>query len=233
MDLPEAKVGTLHFSRFPIEYNMRKKKIIIPTCILVAIFILQMTGGILHAQEETTTTEKVLWTPLLYMDIPPFTELMKLSLILFIRLLPMAAAAAAIKIWMIKRKLSLPNGLGSEEKLVETTLAETVVELLFLILLINYFTPVVSSLLVSVGITVPATAGGNIVRILLHFLFVLPYQCLLGAVFCMLQFNLLTPTETGELRKYFKYGAFLALVLPVLIMIFVSIVKGLLQRSYI
>lgn len=152
---------------------------------------------------------------------------------MLLKLLPVILIAAALKVWLLKRKFSIPMKLKPMEKLSVATLSETAVSLYLLLVLIVFFTPAVTSLAADVGLAPAATAWGTFVKLFLHTLFVLPYICVVGAVLILLLISLTTSVNRDGLRGHFKFSAILALITPAVLVVFLLITRIVFKWNYI
>ncbi len=225
---------------------MRKNNSTIYTFLLFFVFIILFVPAILSAQEETeegtaeefkpgplwvmlTTSEKSLTKALEIFGLFLFVKFLPILL----KLLPVIVFASLIKIWLLKRKFAVPWKLRSIEKLSITTFAETVVEMYFLLVFIIFFIPAVSSVIKGTALAGTTTEIGLFFKFIVHTLVTIPYQCFLGAVLSLLLLHILTPMGLKELRQYFKFGAFLALIPPATLIVFVFFTRILFKWNYI
>ena len=173
--------------------------------LLVAIIFIVPTG--LHAD----------WEPLLPTG-AGFSVFLLSVFSLFIQFWPLTViiVAALIKMWLLKRKLSIPLKWKPMEKLIIGTLAETIVELFLLSLIVGFLVPAAISLVSEPPFTSHLLDNFKLVA---HMLIALPFYCFLGAVSNLLLINLLTPLEKKQQRRYFKFGVLLSLIVPALVLI--------------
>lgn len=218
---------------------MRKNKSTIYTFLFFFLFIILFVPAILSAQEETGAEEETaeelgpgpLWTLIFFPVGGVFMTILKASFLVLLKLFPVVAIASVFKIRVLKRKLSLP--WKSIEKLSITTFSETVVEMTFFLFFMFFFTPAIASLLKNIGFTGTTSEIGLFLKFIAHTLVAIPYQCVLGAVLSLLLLHLVTPMSLKELRQYFKFGAFLALIPPVTLIVFIFFTRILLKWNYI
>lgn len=200
--------------------------------IILVIFIILIIPGNPKAEEKTAeeTTPGPLWK-LLFFPLGVFLNVLEKLLNVLLKLLPVVAIATGIKIWLLKRKLSLP--WKSFEKLSITTFSETVVEMSFLLFIMVFFIPAISSLLKDIGLAETVTEIGYFFKFTIYILIVIPYQAVISAILCLLLIHLSTPMNLEEIRQYFKFGALLALILPGILFIFIFIFRILFNWNYI
>jgi hypothetical protein len=212
---------------------MRKNKSIIYTYFLLAVFLILIVPGNLQAQEEETK-EAIKIIQLVPQKKDFFAFFFKTFPSLFLKLLPLIAMAAFIKVWLLKRKLSIPWKLIEMEKLSIATLAETVVAVFFLFLVIAFLSPAVSFALTDgLKITLADTPGSQALKFFIHTLIALPFYCFISGLIIMVLIHLLKPTEKEERGRYYKYSVFLALITPVFLVVFVLASRILLKWNYI
>ncbi len=215
---------------------MRKNKSTIYTFLFLLVFITLIVPGSLYTEEETEaetdaeTKPGPLWT-LIFFPVGVFMAILKASFLVLLKLFPVVAIASVIKIWLLKRKLSLP--WKSIEKLSITTFSETVVEMTFFLFFIFFFTPAIASVLKNIGFTGTTSEIGLFLKFIVHTLVAIPYQCVLGALLSLLLLHILTPMSLKELRRYFKFGASLALIPPVTLIVFIFFTRILFKWNYI
>ena len=140
---------------------------------------------------------------------------------LFLSLWPITVVvvAAMIKVWLLKKKLSVPWELKPMEKLCLGTLGETIGEFIFLTLVMWLFKPAVYDVL-----NIEAAAAPKRIDVLLHVAIVIPWYCIMGAISMLILINFLTTLDRNELRRqYLKTSALLSLILPVLIILIFTI----------
>lgn len=186
---------------------MRKNTVKNHTYLFLIVIAVLFVPGNLHAQWDRLVPKTL--------DFPVFVSLLPL----FIKFWPLIVIviAALIKMWLLKRKLSIPWKWKSLEKLSMATLAETIVELFFLFLIMVFFAPAVSSVLNDIKFLAAASAN---IKFVIHVAVVIPYYCFIGAVLILLLINFISPVNREQLRhRYFKYGAFLAVIVPVLLIV--------------
>ena len=211
---------------------MRKNKSKTYTYFLLAVFLILIVPGNLQAQEETEEAIKIIQLVPQKKDF--FAFFFKAFPSLFLKLLPIIAMAAFIKVWLLKRKLSIPWELTKMEKLSIAVLAETAVGVFFLFLVIAFFTPAISYALTdSLKITFADTPGSQTLKFFIHTLVALPFYCIISGLIIMVLIHLLKPIEKEERGRYYKYSAFLALITPVLLVVFVFVSRILLKWSYL
>jgi len=216
---------------------MRKNKSIIHTyfvlAFLLALFV--MVPGSLLAQESTEGQEQeaVKTIPLLPLEMGFWKFFFNTFPGLFLQLLPAAAAAALIKTWLLKRKLSIPWNWNPVEKLSLAVLAETLVEILFLFLFVAFFAFALSSFLTDQGIIFADSVGGQTLRFIAYTAVALPYHCFISALLILALIHLVMPLKKDEQRQYYRYGAFLALITPVLLVVFIVVGRMLFKWNYI
>lgn len=215
---------------------MRKNKSIIYTYFLLVglmVLLLLIVPENLQAQEEETE-EAIKIIQLIPQKKDFLAFFLKTFPSLFIKLLPIIAVAAFIKVWLLKRKLSIPWKLTEMEKLSIAVLAETAVGVFFLFLVIAFFTPAISFALTDgLKITFADTPGSQTLKFFIHTLVALPFYCIISGLIILVLIHLLKPIEKEERGRYYKYGAFLALITPVLLVVFVFASRLLLKWSYI
>jgi len=148
-----------------------------------------------------------------------FTRLVSPFYLILLFPLAVFVIASLIKIWLLKQKLSLPWKGKIIEKLSITTFAETFAESFFLGLIILFFTPAILSLFSDIGLAAPETISGQLLRLIIALLIVMPYQCVVGAILNLLLIHLITPMNSEKRRQYFKFSVILALIFPLLIII--------------
>jgi hypothetical protein len=168
------------------------------------LFIVFLIPGNLFAQETLFSV---------------FTRFVSPFYLVLISPLAVFVIAFFIKIWLLKRKLSLPWKGKIIEKLPIITFAETFAESFFLGLIILFFTPAIFSLFTDIGLTAPETISGQLLRLIIALIIVMPYQCVVGAILNLLLINLFVPINSGKRRQYFKYSVMLALIFPLLMII--------------
>jgi hypothetical protein len=215
---------------------MRKNKSITYTyfllTVLTVLLFLIVPGNLQAQEEETEEATKV--TQLIPEKKDFFAFFFKTFPSLFLNLLPIIAMAAFIKVWLLKRKLSIPWKWPQMEKLSIAALAETAVAVLWLFLVIAFFTPAISSVLTdSLKITFADTPGSQGLRFFIHTLAALPFYCIISGLLILILIHLLKPIAKEEMGRYYKYGALLALITPVLLVVFVVAGRVLLKWSYI
>jgi hypothetical protein len=122
-----------------------------------------------------------------------------------------------IKVWLLKKKLSVPWEFKQMEKLCLGTLAETIGEFIFLSMIMGFFAPAVNDVFAHIKFIAAASTG---VKVILHTAIVIPWYCIMGAISMLILINFLTTLDRKELRRqYLKTGALLSLILPVLIIL--------------
>jgi hypothetical protein len=226
-------VTCLLFRLFIVEYIMRKNKSKTYTYFLLAVFLILIVPGILQAQEEETE-EPIEMIQLVPQKKDFLAFFLKTFPSLFIQLLPIIAVAAFIKAWLLKRKLSIPWKLAQVEKLSIAALAETAVGVFLLFLIIAFFTPAISYALTDgLKITFADTPGSQTLKFFIHTLVALPFYCIISGLIIMILIHLLKPIKEEERGRYYKYGAFLALITPVLLVVFVFVSRILVKWNYI
>jgi hypothetical protein len=172
--------------------------------ILVGIFIF-LIPGILHAE-----------LPRGLDFIEDFAKLFPLFLLYWP--IVVVIVSSVIKIWLLKRRLSIPWKLKSIEKLCLGVLGETVVEFIFLNLIMWMFKPAVHDVLNIQTATSPK--GPNLI---LHIAIVIPWYCIMGTISMLILINFLTTLDKKELRRqYLKTGALLSLILPMIIILILT-----------
>ena len=126
-----------------------------------------------------------------------------------------------IKIWLMKRKLSLPWKLHHIEKLTLASLAETIVEFVFLVLTWWFFNPAVTDLLKNMDLTTLKAKG---VHAILHTALATPFYCILGTLTMLALLNFLASLDREQLRrKYVAFSILLSLLLPVTIILTIAV----------
>jgi len=174
---------------------------------LIVIVILFVPGN-LHAQWERLVPKTLNFQAFIVSLLPLFIKFWPLVVIVI---------AALIKMWLLKRKLSIPWKWKSIEKLSMATLAETIVELFFLSLIMFFFAPAVSSVLSDIQFLANASAN---IKFVIHVVVVIPYYCFISAILILLLINFISAINLEQQwRQYFKYGAFLAAIVPGLLII--------------
>ncbi|NIM17399.1 MAG: hypothetical protein GTO45_35800 [Candidatus Aminicenantes bacterium] len=215
---------------------MRKNKSVTYTYFLLAglaVLLILIVPGNLQAQEEETE-EAIKIIQLVPQKKDFFAFFFKTFPSLFLKLLPIIAIAAFIKVWLLKRKLSIPWKWTQMEKLSIAALAETAVGVFLLFLVIAFFTPAISSVLTdSLKVTFADTPGSQTLKFFIHTLVALPFYCIISGLIILVLIHLLKPIEKEERGRYYKYGAFLALITPVLLVVFVFVSRILVKWSYI
>ena len=132
-----------------------------------------------------------------------------------------AVVTAMIKVWLLKRKLTVPWEFKPMEKLCLGTLAETIGEFIFLSLIMGFFAPAVNDVFGHIKFIAAASAG---VKVILHTAIVIPWYCIMGTISILILINFLTTLDKKELRRqYLKTGALLSLILPVLIILILTV----------
>jgi hypothetical protein len=200
---------------------MRKNKPIHYLYLLFTAFIVLLVPDRLYAEE----------TSLLFPSIDGFLDLFVQLYPFLVKLLPVIILAALIKIWLLKRKFSLP--WNSLEKVSAVTVSETLVEIFILLLLVLFFTPALASILTGIGYSAAASPGGEAVRFIIHTALVIPYHCIIGALLMVIALNLIKTMPREELRRHVKFGALLAAITPALLMVFVFLSRVVLKWTYI
>lgn len=128
---------------------------------------------------------------------------------------------AMIKVWLLKKRLSVPWELKPMEKLYLGTLGETIGEFIFLSMIMGFFAPAVNDVFGHIKFAAAASAG---VKVILHTAIVIPWYCIMGAISMLILINFLTTLDRKELRRqYLKTSAFLSLILPVLIILILTV----------
>lgn len=148
---------------------------------------------------------------------------------LFLLFWPIIAVVVAtiIKVWLLKRILTVPRKLKPLENLSLGTLAETIVEFIFLTLIIGFFAPAVEEIFGHFKFISTASAG---VKLILQIAIAIPWYCILGTLSLLVLINFLTTLDKQQLRRqYLKTSVLLSLILPVLI-ILILIVRVLLFK---
>jgi hypothetical protein len=173
----------------------------------LVVIIIFLVPGILHAD---------LPQPLTFVD--QFAGLLPLFLLFWP--LTVVVVTTMIKVWLLKRKLTVPWKFNSMEKLCLGTLAETIGEFIFLSLIMGFFAPAVNDVFAHIKFIAAASAG---VKVILHTAIVLPWYCIMGTIAMLILINFLTTLDKQALRRqYLKTSALLSLILPVLIVLILT-----------
>ena len=171
----------------------------------LVVMIIFLLPGILHANLPAPLGLTGILAALL-----PFVLLLLPLTVIFV--------PAMIKVWLLKGKLSVPWKYKPIEKLSLGALAETVVEFVFLNL-IMWFQPAVYEVL-----NIDAAAAPKNINILLHVAIVIPWYCIMGTISMTIFINFLTTLDKKELRRqYLKTSALLSLIMPVVVIIIIAI----------
>lgn len=126
-----------------------------------------------------------------------------------------------VKVWLLKRKLTVPWKFKPMEKLCIGTLAETIAEFIFLSLIMGFFAPAVNDVFGHIKFIAAASAG---VKAILHVAIVIPWYCIMGTISMLILINFLITLDKQELRRqYLKTSALLSLILPVLIILILTV----------
>jgi len=171
---------------------------------LLLVIIIFLLPGVAHAD---------LPQPLNFID--QLAGLLPLSLLFWP--ITVVVVTAMIKVWLLKKKLSVPREFKPMEKLSLGTLAETIGEFIFLSMIMGFFAPAVNDVFAHIKFIAAASAG---VKLILHTAIVIPWYCIMGAISMLILINFLTTLDKQELRRqYLKTSALLSLILPVLIIL--------------
>jgi len=131
------------------------------------------------------------------------------------------AVTSVVKVLLLKRKLSVPWKLKAMEKLSLATVAETIVEFMFLILMWWFFAPAVNDLLKNMELTTTAAKG---LKVIIHTAIVIPWYCILGTITTLVLINFTGSPDKQQLRrKYLKFSILISLILPVLIILIIAV----------
>jgi hypothetical protein len=161
----------------------------------------------------------------LHADLPGplgFIDLLVTMVPLVLLLLPITVFVfpTLVKVWVLKRKLSMPWKFKTIEKLSLGALAETIAEFIFLNLTIWLFKPAVNDVL---NIEAASTTPKDI-NVLLHAAIVIPWYCIMGTISMLILINFLTTLDKQEIsRQYLKTSALLSLILPVIIILIITV----------
>jgi hypothetical protein len=168
------------------------------------VIIIFLLPGVVHAD---------LPQPLNFVD--QLAELLPLFLLFWPT--TVVVVTAMIKVWLLKKKLTVPWEFKPMEKLCLGTLAETIGEFIFLSMIMGFFAPAVNDVFAHIKFIAAASAG---VKVILHAAIVIPWYCIMGTISMLILINFLTTLDRKELRhQYLKTGALLSLILPVLIIL--------------
>ncbi len=126
--------------------------------------------------------------------------------------------SAAIKGAMVKKKFAIPTGWKPVEKVIVGSLAETLVEKIFLACLVLFFTPALGGLLIKLGLAAPTTPGQAALVFLIIYGCLLPYQLVIGTLLNIQLSNLIMNLEEEKIKKLLKFHVLLALVFPVVLL---------------
>ena len=163
---------------------------------------------------------------ILHADLPQplnFVDQLAGLLPLFLLFWPITVVVVTtmVKVWLLKRKLTVPWEFKPMEKLCLGTLAETIGEFIFLTLIIGFFTPAVNDVFSHIKFIAAASAG---VKVILHTAIVIPWYCIMGTISMLILINFLTTLDKQEIRRqYLKTSALLSLILPVLIILILTV----------
>ena len=186
---------------------MVKKNTINYSYFFLLVIIIFLVPGILEAK---------LPQPLTFVD--QFAGLLPFFLLFWP--ITVVVVTSIVKVWLLKRKLSIPWKFKSIEKLSLGALAETITEFIFLTLTIWLFKPAVNDLL---NIEAGAAAPKGI-NVLLQTAMVIPWYCIMGTISMLVLINFLTNLDKKELsRQYLKPSALLSLILPLLIILIITV----------
>jgi hypothetical protein len=126
-----------------------------------------------------------------------------------------------IKVWLLKRKVTVPWEFKPMEKLCSGTLAETIGEFIFLTLIMWFFAPAVNDVFGHIKFIAAASAG---TKVILHTAIVIPWYCIMGTISMLVLINFLTTLDKKELRRqYLKTSTLMSLILPVLIILIITV----------
>ena len=172
------------------------------------VIIIFLLPGVLHAD---------LPQPLSFVD--QLAGLLPLFLLFWP--ITVIVVTAMIKVWLLKKKLSVPWELKPIEKLCLGTLGETIGEFIFLSMIMGFFAPAVNDVFGHTKFIAAASAG---VKVILHTAIVIPWYCIMGTISMLILINFLTTLDKQELRRqYLKTSALLSLILPVLIILILAV----------
>jgi len=125
------------------------------------------------------------------------------------------------KIWLLKALLSLPRRFNVMEKLTLATLAETIVEFIFLTLSWWFMSPWVNDLLKNMDLS---SIQGKGVYTILKITAAIPLHCFFGTISILVLINFVALVDKDRLRKqYLKFSILLSLMLPILIILIIAI----------
>lgn len=186
---------------------MSKNKLKNHTFFFLFVIIIFLVPGILHAD---------LPQPLNFID--QLAGLLPLFLLFWP--ITVVVVTTIVKVWLLKRKLTVPREFKPMEKLCLGTLAETIGEFIFLTLIMWFFAPAVNDVFGHIKFIAAASAG---VKVILHTAIVIPWYCIMGTISMLILINFLTTLDKQELRRqYLKTSALLSLILPVLIILILT-----------
>ena len=171
------------------------------------VMMIFLVPGILHAD---------LPQPLAFVD--QFAGLLPFFLLFW----PITAVVVTtiVKVWLLKRKLSIPWKFKPMEKLCLGALGETIAEFIFFNLIMWLFKPAVHDVL---NIEAAAAAPKDI-NVLIHAAIVIPWYCIMGTISMLVLINFLTTLDKQEIkRQYLKASALLSLILPVMIILIITV----------
>ncbi|MCP4217561.1 MAG: hypothetical protein GY765_23165 [bacterium] len=231
---------------------MQKNKIKIITYLFLAIFMLTLAPTIILAQdtgnetksesvteEEEQEEEKAepldpkkgpLWMAFFFPEGDTAAKL-KLYLSIFLKMLLVILIAAAIKVYFLKKHLKIP--WKNSEKLAVAAYSETLVEMVFYFLLILFFMPSLPLILTEIAPTAEITEMAVLGKFAVLSLLSMAILWVVGGILTAMLVALVDSNEWGKLKRHFKIGAFLGLIPPVVMLVFLFVCRIVMGWNYL
>jgi hypothetical protein len=134
---------------------------------------------------------------------------------------PVVLLSSLIKIRLIKRKLNFPWKIL--EKVSISTMAESIIEVLVLMMTIFFFKPAFSQILNFLGHSPVASWNGEAVNFILHTVMSIPWYCLLGIPLILVLLNFLVPRNLEDWKKESGYAALLTAITPATLVVYLFV----------
>jgi len=206
---------------------MHKNKTLFYTLIAVMILSVFALPAALLAQDEAAAGEEAPEPPKPFkpgffsMDHNFWGMFDQIVPLLLNFILPVVLLSSIIKVWLLKRKLKFP--WQSLEKVSLTTMAESIVEVLVLIMTVFFFKPAFSHILDFLGYTPTPAWTSEALTYALHTVMAIPYHCIIGALPVLVLLNFLVPVKLEERKKDAWYAAFFAAITPLTLAVYLVV----------
>ncbi len=218
---------------------MRKTKTITYVLLLAAVFTVLLTPVLLMGEDGAAAEPEVKEIKKADGKLPArligdFKVILDQITYFFLSILPVILLTAILKIFLYKRKLSLPTRLKPMEKIILGTISETAAEAVFIYFLMFLFAPVTTISLKILNVTIPVdTFSGEGLLYIARLITVIPYAILFGTILGLSLVHLVNPLTKETRSKYYAFGIGTSLIFPVLLLLFIILSRVVFQWGLI